>query len=153
MEHDTSKIYIVGRNAGPAQKSLDDIGRSCKDPKQSTVEFLQCDLSSLQSVLVTARQFRSQNTKLHLLIANGGIMAASPNLTSDGYEVQFGTNHLGHALLIKLLRPCLVESLKDGQDVVGRVVFTSSLAFAMAKTINFSTIRTGQSMLVDLFGR
>lgn len=63
--------------------------------------------------------------------------------TADGYELQFGTNHMGHALLIKMLLPTLLKTAENGGDV-RIVILTSQGAFA-AKTIDFATVKTPQS--------
>lgn len=61
-------------------------------------------------------------------MCNAGIMACPPGLTKDGYEVHFGTNHLGHALLINLLLPTMLETAKWlGSDV--RIVILTSVGF------------------------
>lgn len=72
-------------------------------------------------------------------------MAPPPGLSSSGYETQFGTNHVGHAALIKLLLPILQKTAKEpGSDV--RIVALSSLGhnFAPKGGINFSTLKTTQ---------
>jgi NAD(P)-dependent dehydrogenase (short-subunit alcohol dehydrogenase family) len=74
------------------------------------VTFIKCDLASLTSVKEAAEHFTSQHQALDILMCNAGIMGKPPGLTADGYEVQFGTNHLGHALLIKKLLPLLQAS-------------------------------------------
>lgn len=56
-------------------------------------------------------------------------MALPPAVTTDGYEIQFGTNHIGHALLVKLLLPTLLSTAAEPNSDV-RVVFVSSLAFS-----------------------
>lgn len=60
-------------------------------------------------------------------MCNAGIMAQPPSLTKDGYEVQFGTNHLGHALLIRRCLPLLQRTAEESSDA--RIVILSSLAF------------------------
>lgn len=65
------------------------------------------DLGSLASVRQAAEQFRAHWSKLDILINNAGIMATPLAYTPDGFEQQFGTNHLGHYLLTMLLLPAL----------------------------------------------
>jgi NAD(P)-dependent dehydrogenase (short-subunit alcohol dehydrogenase family) len=78
-------------------------------------------------VQACAKAFLAKETRLDILICNAGVMALPAGLTKDGYEVQFGTNHVGHALLVKLLLPTLVSTAElPGADV--RVVAVSSLA-------------------------
>lgn len=80
-------------------------------------------------------------------MCNAGIMARPPGLTVDGYEIQFGTNHLGHALLIKKLLP-LLERTAARSDGDPRIVILSSEGhnFHPKAGINFDDLRTVQDM-------
>ena len=73
-------------------------------------------------------------------------MAVPPSLTKDSYEIQFGTNFLGHALLIKLLFPLLLATAKNPSADV-RIVFLTSLGFAGHPSggIQFKDLKTNQS--------
>jgi NAD(P)-dependent dehydrogenase (short-subunit alcohol dehydrogenase family) len=82
------------------------------------------DLSSLESILNFATQFTTQFATLDMLILNAGIMFSEFSLTSDGYESQWGTNHLGHFFLVERLLPLLISSH-------ARVVTVSSSAHKM----------------------
>jgi len=73
----------------------------------STVEAGQLDLANLSSVLAFADGIRAGNHRIDLLINNAGVMAAPYRKTADGFELQFGTNHLGHFALTGLLLPLL----------------------------------------------
>ncbi len=75
--------------------------------KNERVHLLEIDLGSLQSVRHAAQQFLSQWSQLHILVNNAGVMATPQEYTPDGFERQFGTNHLGHFLLTTLLLPAL----------------------------------------------
>lgn len=80
--------------------------------------------------------------RLDLLVCNAGIMAMPEGLTKDGYEMQFGTNHVGHALLVKLLLPVLERTAeKPGADV--RVVTVSSVGHHLApeEGIEFAALK------------
>lgn len=68
---------------------------------------LAVDLGSLASVRRAAEQFHARWSKLDILINNAGIMATPQGYTPEGFELQFGTNHLGHYLLTMLLLPSL----------------------------------------------
>jgi NAD(P)-dependent dehydrogenase (short-subunit alcohol dehydrogenase family) len=72
------------------------------------LELLQVDLGSLSSVRAAAANLLDQHPRLHLLVNNAGIMACPYGTTVDGFELQFGTNHLGHFLFATLLTPALV---------------------------------------------
>lgn len=69
-------------------------------------------------------------------------MKVPPALTADGYEIQFGTNFLGHALLVQELMPLLQPSPDRS-----RVIFVASTAFHLAATIDFPTLKTPQTNL------
>ena len=75
----------------------------------STVEAAQLDLASLRSIRAFADHIRAGNDHIDLLINNAGVMAAPYRRTADGFELQFGTNHLGHFALTGLLLPLLYE--------------------------------------------
>ena len=80
------------------------------------------DLASLQSVREAAAEILADHERLDLLIDNAGVMAIPRGETQDGFEMQFGTNHLGHFALTGLLLPAML-------DVAGsRVVVVTSLA-------------------------
>ena len=64
------------------------------------VELVQLDLGSLASVRACADGLRAEGEPLDLIIANAGVMAAPFGHTADGFELQFGTNHLGHFVLV-----------------------------------------------------
>jgi NAD(P)-dependent dehydrogenase (short-subunit alcohol dehydrogenase family) len=91
------------------------------------VELLHMDLSSLASVRAGARDFfeRNKGHGLNVLICNAGVMAI-PTLTrtTDGFETQFGTNHLAHFLLFNLLKDTLIKSSIPSFN--SRVVMVSS---------------------------
>ena len=143
--HNPAHIYLSARNESKALESIKDI--QSQIPDCPPISFIQCDLTSLPSVQKAAREFVSQEERLDILILNAGIMATPPGTTEQGYEIQFGTNHVGHALLTKLLIPTLLETAeKPGADV--RVISLSSVGHAMApvrKGIDFSLVKTDMS--------
>ena len=92
---------------------------------------MQLDLSSFAAVKKSADEFNSRSDRLDVLINNAGIMAVPYSKTEDGYEVQFGTNHMGHALFTRLLLPTLLRTAEEsGSDV--RVINLSSEGHNMA---------------------
>lgn len=144
-KHNASHIYISGRNAQNAEKIITQI----RDTGSKTnVKFIQCDLASLSSVKEAAEQFASQAPQLDILMCNAGIMAKPPSLTKDGYEIQFGTNHLGHALLIKKLLPLLEKTSSTGGDA--RIVILSSEGMFLHPKggIVFDDLKTVQDFFV-----
>lgn len=120
--HNPAHIYFTGRSQPSADKAIANV--ASKYPK-TPVTFIKCDLASLASVQAAAKQFLSKETRLDIFNANAGIMAVPPGLTQDGYEIQFGTNHVGHALLVKLLTPVMMATADAGNDV--RIVWDTSL--------------------------
>lgn len=83
---------------------------------------MQLDLSDLASIRKFAAAFLEQYDSLSILVNNAGIMNPPFQLTKDGFELQFGSNHLGHFALTGLLLPRLISTPKS------RVVTVSSLA-------------------------
>lgn len=95
------------------------LAHAAKDLAQQTgaiFDTLECDLASLDSVRAAAKEANERFDKLDLLINNAGVMACPKGETADGFERQFGTNHLGHFLLSNLLVP-LLEKGKDARIV------------------------------------
>jgi NAD(P)-dependent dehydrogenase (short-subunit alcohol dehydrogenase family) len=78
-----------------------------KETGSDKIEFQPLDLASLASVRTFVTQFLSTRRELHLLINNAGIMATPLAYTGDGFESQFGTNHIGHFCLTSGLLPAL----------------------------------------------
>ena len=107
--------------------------------------FIECDLTSLTSIEVAARQFISASPRLDVLMCNAGIMASPLGLTQDGYELQFGTNYVSHALLVKLLLPKLLQTAKEPSSDV-RIIFLTSTGFRQHPVdgIVFKDLRTTQ---------
>ncbi|KIO27009.1 hypothetical protein M407DRAFT_73757 [Tulasnella calospora MUT 4182] len=134
-------VYLAARNKNRADQTLAKIkGETGKEPI-----FLELDLASLASVTRAANDFKSKETKLHILFNNAqvhpGVMAPPvEELTADGYDLQFGTNVLGHAHLTLLLMPELIAGAKTNVDGKARVVNTSSSAVYWSNTIDFDLL-------------
>jgi len=145
-KHHPKHIYFSGRNATSAEAVIDDVRAVAPDVK---VTFLECDLASLASVEKAAKKFSSDSQRLDILLCNAGVMALPPGLTKDGYEIQFGTNHVGHALLVKLLLPTLLRTAGNPDSDV-RVVMLTSLGFRGHPSggIDFPSLRTNRSGLI-----
>ncbi|WP_338474553.1 SDR family NAD(P)-dependent oxidoreductase [Pseudomonas sp. MS646] len=89
-----------------------------------SLALLELDLASLQSVRATAHRLLANGQSFDAIIANAGVMATPFGHTVDGFEVQLGTNHLGHFALINRIAPLLVDN--------GRLVVLSSQAHRVA---------------------
>ncbi|WP_026425147.1 oxidoreductase [Actinokineospora inagensis] len=98
-------------------------GRAALATVDGPAELLTLDLADLASVRAAAAQVRERTgDRLDVLVNNAGVMATPKRATADGFELQLGTNHLGHAALTWLLMPAL-------RQVPGaRVVTVTSLA-------------------------
>jgi NAD(P)-dependent dehydrogenase (short-subunit alcohol dehydrogenase family) len=93
------------------------------------VTFIECDLASLDSIRKTATQFTSD--RLDIFIGNAGILSKDTGTTRDGYEVQFGTNHVGHAALLKLVLPKLLSTAEGQPAGSVRVVLVTSEGYTL----------------------
>jgi NAD(P)-dependent dehydrogenase (short-subunit alcohol dehydrogenase family) len=118
-----STLFLTARNLPKAEAALKDI------LEPGRVELLEMDMNSLDSVRKSVADFRARNEKLggrlNVLIANAGIMAV-PTLekTEDGFESQFGVNHLAHFLLFNLVKDLLLSS--STPEFKSRVVMVST---------------------------
>jgi NAD(P)-dependent dehydrogenase (short-subunit alcohol dehydrogenase family) len=96
------------------------------------------DLSELESVRQFAKQYDAEHDGLDLLVNNAGVMAIPHRRTADGFEMQFGTNHLGHFALTGLLLPALLNR------PASRVVTVSSMAHLIGR-ISFDDLQHEKS--------
>ncbi|EDX01004.1 retinol dehydrogenase 12 [Drosophila yakuba] len=114
-----ARIYMACRDPGRCEAArLDIMDRS----RNQQLFNRTLDLGSLQSVRNFVERFKAEESRLDILINNAGIMACPRTLTADGYEQQFGVNHLGHFLLTNLL----LDRLKHSSP--SRIVVVSSAA-------------------------
>lgn len=98
------------------------------------VSVLELDLSSLDSVRRAADRLRSEHERIDLLLNNAGVMYTPRVSTADGFELQFGTNHLGHFALTGLV-------LEQMRDVAGsRIVSVSSIGHRILSAIDFDDL-------------
>jgi NAD(P)-dependent dehydrogenase (short-subunit alcohol dehydrogenase family) len=124
-------LYLTARDLEKAKAALGDLAKS------ERVHLLQLDLGSLASVRACAAEFASKSSKLNILIANAGVMMTPEGRTADGFETQFGTNHLAHFLLFQLWKPSLLAS--STPYFHSRVIFLSSLAHRSSE-VNFDNL-------------
>src|SRR5882724_10639152 len=124
-------VILTGRDDGKGQSAIEEIGRQVTGAK---VNYERLDLASLASIADFAQRMGARRS-LDLLINNAGVMALPRRqVTADGFEMQFGTNHLGHFALTARLMPLLRRA--DGS----RVVSVSSLAHRTG-LIDFNDLR------------
>lgn len=105
-----------------------------------SAEFLELDLASLRSCLDAARRLAESRGEVDVLINNAGI-GLGRGVTTDGFEVHFGVNHLGHFMLTRALEPRLAPG--------ARVVNVTSAAHFNADGIDFERV---QARTRSLFG-
>ncbi|HET8705508.1 MAG TPA: SDR family NAD(P)-dependent oxidoreductase, partial [Pseudomonadales bacterium] len=93
-----------------AYKAHDAVAEIQADTGSSKVEFMPLDLADFNSIRNFTQLFLAKYSKLHVLINNAGVIFLRKNLTENGFEAQFGINHLGHFLLTNLLLDTLKKS-------------------------------------------
>jgi NAD(P)-dependent dehydrogenase (short-subunit alcohol dehydrogenase family) len=145
-----ARVLMACRNPGRAEAAL---GRIRLEVPNAAAELVSLDLSSLASVERAAEDVAGRVPHLDVLVNNAGIMAVPEGTTDDGYEMQFGTNHLGHFALTGRLLPTLLAADSP------RVVTVSSTAHVLGK-IAFDDLQAtggygrwkayGQSKLANL---
>src|SRR5258708_15957192 len=93
---------VVGtaRDLGKAQRAIAEAGNPA-------VDLVEMDLASLGSVRKAAQDLVARGNRFDVIIANAGVMACPQGKTKDGFETQFGTNHLGHFVFVNQLVPLL----------------------------------------------
>jgi NAD(P)-dependent dehydrogenase (short-subunit alcohol dehydrogenase family) len=131
-------VVLACRNPQRGQNALD---RLDADSPGAHAELAILDLASLASVRDFARKQLADRRPLHMLINNAGVMAPPKRLeTSDGFELQFGTNVLGHFALTALLIPALEKAGAESPDRP-RVVTIASIAHKRGQ-INFGDLQS-----------
>jgi NAD(P)-dependent dehydrogenase (short-subunit alcohol dehydrogenase family) len=119
LAHKGVQVILAVRNKDRGDEAALEIRQEFPD---SNVEVMKLDLSSLASVKSFADEISGKHKHLDLLINNAGVMVPPYSKTKDGFELQFGTNHLAHFALTGLLLP-LLEAAKHS-----RIVTISSVA-------------------------
>ncbi len=145
-----ASVVLACRNMDKGATALREI---TDQVPEAEAELAALDLASLESIRSFAQEFPKAHDGLDLLINNAGVMAPPRRTTKEGFELQFGTNHLGHFALTGLLLGAL-EGRRDA-----RVVTVSSTAHRMGR-INFDDLHGerryrrwrayGQSKLANL---
>jgi NAD(P)-dependent dehydrogenase (short-subunit alcohol dehydrogenase family) len=126
-------VLLGCRNYEKGQAALD---RLLREAPGASAELVELDMASLASIRAFVAAFAARGIALDLLINNAGVMALPQReLTADGFERQFGTNHLGHFALTGLLIPQLLAAPAP------RVVTVASLAHRGGK-IDFENLQS-----------
>ena len=124
-------VFIACRSTGTGQAALDSV-RSAVPGAQ--IELLSLDLADFESIRQCAHAFLARGLPLHILINNAGL-AGGRGLTKSGFELAFGTNHMGHFLFTQLL----LERIKTSAPA--RIVTIASRAHYRSTGIDWDAVR------------
>ncbi|XP_074640680.1 retinol dehydrogenase 13-like isoform X2 [Tubulanus polymorphus] len=130
-----ARVILAGRNNEKCELARDEI---IKETANRNVEARHLDLASLQSIKEFAEEICRTERHVDILINNAGVMRCPKSLTTDGFEMQLGVNHLGHFYLTNLLLPKLKDSAPS------RIITLSSLAHRRGE-MNFSDLNSSSS--------
>jgi NAD(P)-dependent dehydrogenase (short-subunit alcohol dehydrogenase family) len=119
-----TRVLMACRNQEKAERAADEV-RSASPG--ADVAVIRLDLASLDSVAAAAALVAEEEDRLDLLINNAGLMAIDQATTEDGFEMQFGVNHLGHFALTARLAPLFLATPDS------RVVTMSSVGHRMGR--------------------
>jgi len=129
-------VVLAVRNL---DKGKDAAARITAESPQADVALQELDLTSLESIRAAADQLRAEHDRIDLLINNAGVMWTPKSTTKDGFELQFGTNHLGHFAFTGLL----LDRLLPGAG--SRVVTVSSSGHRIRAAIHFDDLQWERS--------
>lgn len=118
-----ASVVGAARDLAKAEKTIAPL-RNAATEAGGSLELIELDLASLQSISASAAKLLAVGAPFDAIIANAGVMATPFSHTADGFELQFGTNHLGHFALITRIAPLLADN--------GRLIVLSSQAHRVA---------------------
>ncbi|XP_006352310.1 short-chain dehydrogenase TIC 32, chloroplastic-like [Solanum tuberosum] len=136
-------VIMAVRNMENGKKIKENIHKSIPNAK---IDFMELNLSSMESIRKFAKEYNSAGHPLNLLINNAGVMIPPFTLSQDKVELQFAVNHLGHFLLTNLLLENMKNTAKNSKNE-GRIVNVASAAhdFAYSQGIIFDKINDKES--------
>jgi NAD(P)-dependent dehydrogenase (short-subunit alcohol dehydrogenase family) len=121
-----ARVVITARNLAKGEEVARGIRASTGN---DGIEVEELELGSLASIRAFAGRLLARHEALQILVNNAGVMACPFGKTSDGFELQFGTNHLGHFLMTGLIAPALLRGAP------ARVVSVSSRGHHMSPVV------------------
>jgi retinol dehydrogenase-12 len=124
-------VLLACRSKDKTMPVIEEIKR---EVEHANVEYVELDLGDLASVRACAEAILARNVPIHVLINNAGL-AGKRGLTKDGFEITWGTNHLGHYLFTRLL----LDRIKQAGSA--RIVNVSSKSHYDAKGIDWDALR------------
>lgn len=129
-----ARVILACRNDDRGQTAAEEIRKASRN---KNVEYRHLDLSSLSSVRQFSSDILDEDIPVDILINNAGIMRCPYWKTEDGFEMQFGVNHLGHFLLTNLL----LDRIKESPNA--RIVNVSSIGYKrVPEGINFDDLNS-----------
>lgn len=126
-----ARVVVAGRSEEKNRAAIREIA---DDTGNTDLDYVPLDLGDLDSVRAAAATFLAAGEPLHVLVNNAGL-AGKRGITASGFELAFGTNHVGTFLLTELLREHIVASGP------GRIVNVASTAHYQAKGIDWEAVR------------
>ena len=134
-------VVLACRNRTKAEVAAADIKASTGN---QSVEIVELDLASLASVRAAADEFLSKHDRLDVLVNNAGLILSERSETADGFETQFGVNHLGHFLFTNLLLEVLKKSAPS------RVLSLSSMGHVLSRGLDFDDLMYSRRKYWDI---
>ncbi|KAJ2850912.1 hypothetical protein IWW36_001538 [Coemansia brasiliensis] len=122
---------LACRNVKRAQQALQELQLATG---LDTFEVMELDLASFMSIESFVAEFERAHEQLHVLVCNAGMAFGHYDTTYDGLEAQFGTNYVGHYVLVNRLLPALQRA--GG----ARITFASSVAACMVRSLDLSRV-------------
>lgn len=134
-----ANVYITARDTKKGEQVASQLATDSSRP----VNVIEMRLDSFESIRAAAEKFLDREQKLNILIDNAGVMACPKGTTVDGFESQFGTNHLGHFLLFQLLKPALLAAATP--ELPSRVISLSSTSHRGCPELPFDDLDFSKS--------
>lgn len=148
-QHSPAHIFMAARDPVKGEAAVYEV-RAAASPG-TKVSFLRMDLASFDSIRAAAKTFIEVHKRLDILYLNAGVLGHPSGTTTEGYEMHIGVNHVGHALLLKLLTPTL-EATASSTGTKPRIVNLSSIGHKHLdpSTIRFADLKTPESGLQSM---
>lgn len=145
LARNNAHVVLAVRDIEKGKAAVDDISATAPG---ASLELLELDLASLDSIRAAAAELHDSQEHVDLLINNAGVMYTPQLKTADGFEMQFGTNHLGHYAWTGLVLDQLLGT--EGS----RIVTVSSVGHRIRSSINFDDLQAEQKYSrVAAYGR
>jgi len=138
------KVYITSRSEERGQKAVKELRAATG---RDNIEVVALDLTSFASVQQAAEELKSKEEQIDVLVLNAGIGHYEKEKTTDGYDLMYQSNHLGHHLLLELLLPKIKAAYKPNDPA--RVVVLSSDGHYGATEQSLSTVEDGNPGLLQ----